>query len=362
MQYQHRPLVPEDLNRNGRARRERSVCSLVRAALSIARNGGLPRAEQLMAAERLLTRTWASDVTASYLVRAASSPASLTNSTAITRSIVADFLAALGPQSAGVQLLERGLQFSFDNAAAISLPSFVADQNSVAFVQEGAPIPVRQFAITTPVPQLVPRKLALITSLTSEMLASSYAEQSVRDLLLRNTALGLDKFLFDSNAGDAVRPPGLRYGIGALTASTAADLHEAAVEDITALLNAVSAVGNDIYLVASPARARIAQLRAQGGPLPPILGSAAINAADMIAVAADALASATDAAPEISASREAGSIHMDSTAGEIVSSPGVVAYPVASVFQTDRIALKLRFGADWVLRDSRAVAWLTTRW
>ena len=24
--------------------------------------------------------------------------------------------------------------------------------------------------------------------------------------------------------------------------------------------------------------------------------------------------------------------------------------------------LKLRFGADWVLRDSRAVAWLVTKW
>ena len=358
-----KPLVPEDLlRRNGNASRERGIRSLVRVALCIGRNGGLSRAEQPAAAARLLAKSWPNDTTASYLVRAATTPASLTNTTAITQTIIADFLAALGPQSAGVQLLERGLQLSFDEAAVISLPSFVADQNSVAFVQEGAPIPVRQFAITTPVPQLVPRKLALITSLTNEMLASSHAEQFVRDLLLRNTALGLDKFLFDAQPADAARPAGLRYGIAALTASNATDLHEAAVEDITALLNAVSAVGNDIYLVASPARARIAQLRAQGGPLPPILGSAAINAADMIAVAADALASATDAAPEISASREAGSIHMDSTAGEIVSSPGVVAYPVASVFQTDRIALKLRFGADWVLRDSRAVAWLTTRW
>jgi hypothetical protein len=45
-----------------------------------------------------------------------------------------------------------------------------------------------------------------------------------------------------------------------------------------------------------------------------------------------------------------------------VGSGGAVAFPVASVFQTDRTLLKLRFGADWVLRDSRAVAWLVTTW
>jgi len=340
-----------------KARAADKVVSLTRAVLAIARSAGAG----LPAAERLLVKHWPTDVAAAYLVRGASTPASLTNTTALTRTIIADFLAALGPASAGVQLLEKGLQLSFDGNATISLPSFVADINSVSFVQEGAPIPVRQFAITTPAPQLVPRKLALMSSLTNEMLAASNAEAFVRDVLLRDAALGLDKFLFDSTAGDAVRPAGLRYGIGASTASNSTDLHEAAIEDVTTLVNAVSAVGNDIYLVASPARAKITQLRAQGGTLPPVLGSGAINAADMIAVAADALASATDAAPEISASREAAA-HMDTAPADIVGSGGAVAFPTTSVFQTDKTLLKLRFHADWVLRDSRGVAWLTTKW
>jgi hypothetical protein len=356
-----RPLVPEDAQ-NGRARRERSVASLVRAALSIARSIGDGRAADGREAERLVTRSWSSDKTASYLVRAASSPATLTTTSALTRTVVADFLAALGPQSAGAQLLAKGLNFSFDGNAAISLPSFVADQNSVAFVQEGAPIPVRQFSITAPVPQLVPRKLAVMSSLTNEMLASSDAEKYVRDVLLRDCALGLDKFLFDAIAGDAVRPAGLRYNIAASTASSATDLHEAMVEDVGTLITAVAQVGSNIVLVTSPARAIITQLRAQGATLPPILGSAGINATDMIAVAVDALASATDESPAIEASREAASIHMDTVPAEIVTTPGVVAYPVASVFQTDRTVLKLRFNADWVLRDSRAVAWLVTKW
>jgi hypothetical protein len=303
------------------------------------------------------------DMAAAYIGKAATSPAALSTTTALTRTIVQDFLAALGPQSAGVQLLERGLQLTFDGAAAINLPSFTADANAVAFVAEGAPIPVRQFAVSTPVPQLVPRKLALISSLTNEMLASSNAEALVRDVMLRDCALGLDKFLFDATAGDAVRPAGLRYNIAASTASSNADFFEAMVEDVGTLLAAVSQVGSNIVLVASPARAILTRLRAyDAASLPPVLGSAAINAADMIAVAVDALASATDAAPEIAASREAASIHMDTVPQEIVSSPGVVAYPVASTFQTDRTLLKLKFGADWVLRDSRGVAWLTTKW
>src|SRR5262249_13548600 len=151
--------------------RERSIVSLVRAGLAIARGAadpGTPATEHL--------KRMATDTAAGYLVRAASTPASLTSGSAITRTIIADFLAALGPASAGAQLLERGLQFSFDGNAAISLPGFVADTNSVAFVQEGAPIPVRQFAVSTPAPQLVPRKMAVMSSLTNEMLASSNAE------------------------------------------------------------------------------------------------------------------------------------------------------------------------------------------
>jgi hypothetical protein len=93
--------------------RERSVTSLVRAGISIARNVGRPPAE----AERLVTRAW-TDTAAAYLVRAASSPATLATTTALTRTIIADFLAALGPASAGVQLLEKGLQLSFNGAAA----------------------------------------------------------------------------------------------------------------------------------------------------------------------------------------------------------------------------------------------------
>ena len=87
-----RALVPEDLGRNGHAIRERVVASLVRAALCIARgvDGGPP------AAARLLAKSWANDTASSYLVRAASSLATLTSTTALTRTIVADASACAG--------------------------------------------------------------------------------------------------------------------------------------------------------------------------------------------------------------------------------------------------------------------------
>jgi len=41
-------------------------------------------------------------------------------------TVIADFLASLGPASAGAALLQQGLQLTFDRNASISVPSFVA--------------------------------------------------------------------------------------------------------------------------------------------------------------------------------------------------------------------------------------------
>jgi hypothetical protein len=41
-----------------------------------------------------------------------------------------------------------------------------------------------------------------------------------------------------------------------------------------------------------------------------------------------------------------------------VTSGGTVATPVGSMFQTDSVALKLRWPISWALRTSNAVAWI----
>jgi hypothetical protein len=42
----------------------------------------------------------------------------------------------------------------------------------------------------------------------------------------------------------------------------------------------------------------------------------------------------------------------------IVDAAGVFAAPVASLFQSDRIGLKLKWSLSWAVRDTRAVQYL----
>jgi hypothetical protein len=74
----------------------------------------------------------------------------------------------------------------------------------------------------------------------------------------------------------------------------------------------------------------------------------------VIAIAPAAVASAIDGAPQIDARQETG-IHMADPASPAIDG----ATPVGSTFQTDSVALRLRWPISWALRDPRGVAWMT---
>jgi hypothetical protein len=351
-----RPLVPEDLRRNGR---NADLQSLFRACVAAGRGAydrACPGPDQV-------ARAWPRDRDAAALLvtRAAVSPASTSSMPALLATLVRDFIAALGPVSAGAQLFEQGLELTFGSHAAIAIPDFVADATQVSFVGESQPIPVRQF--DTGGPMLSAHKLAAICVLTAEMLNGSNAEAMVRDVLTRSAALALDAALFDSNAATDTRPAGLRNGVPASTASAATDPTEAMLADIETLAGSVSVVAGNtpIALVAAPARAMAIRLRAPRELPAQILASSAVTAADLIAVAPVALASATGAV-EIESAREVAALHMESAPLPIGDS-GILASPTRSLWQTDSIGLKLRFGANWALRHPSALGWLTaTNW
>lgn len=92
-------------------------------------------------------RLWPSDKSiALLLTRAAAEPAMtsvLGWAAELAQKRVSDALAALGPASAGAQLLQQSLVFAFDGAGQISVPGFVAAAANAGFVGEGDPIPVR---------------------------------------------------------------------------------------------------------------------------------------------------------------------------------------------------------------------------
>ena len=132
--------------------------------------------------QEIATRMWPSDL----VLRAATAPAMTSTAgwaAELVQTMVADGLRALGPASAGAQVLERGLVLSFEGHGTISAPGLVVEYGNAGFVGEGKPIPVRQ--LTTTASTLLPHKLAAIGVLTREMVESSNAEALIADALMR---------------------------------------------------------------------------------------------------------------------------------------------------------------------------------
>ena len=308
----------------------------------------------------VVDREWPNDL----ILRAASAPAMTTTvgwAKELVRQMIAAGLAALGPASAGAQVLSDSLVLGWDGVGQISAPGIVAGGGNASFVAENAPIPVRQLATT---PALMnPYKLATIAVLTREMIESGNAEQIIGDALVRACGLALDNVLFGSGAATAAQPAGLRNGITALTASAATDAWEQAVEDITALINSVSAVGGagPYSLVMNPGRAatfigRIFRDKAQQAAPYDVHASTAMGN-DVMCIANAALVAALSPNPDVGTA-DSGTLHMDTAP---VADPGSTGTH-KSLFQTESVALKVRWPVSWVLRNAAGVAWLTPTW
>jgi hypothetical protein len=190
--------------------------------------------------------------------------------------------------------------------------------------------------------------------LTAEMVASSNIEAFVHDALTRAVGLALDTVLFDANAGDVNRPPGLRYGITATAASTAPDPVVALLNDVESLHDSIEDVTpRDPVYIASPTRALMMELKSPHGLDPlKLYGSTALHGSNnVIAIAGPALASAYGDTPEISASRES-ALQMDSA-----PVPNL-AGRTSSMWQADLVAIKIRLSVSWGLRSTQGAAWL----
>ena len=314
---------------------------------------------QRKSAAAVAAEHWPSDRVVRDVIKAASAPAMYNVpgwAAELIHTVVSDMLAALGPAAAGAQLLKECTLLNGNGI--IVAPGFVASAANAAFVGDGQPIPVKQFADSAV--SLMPYKLGAIAVLTEEMLNSSNAEQLIGDTLVRSAAAALDVALFGLAAGTSVQPAGLRYGIAALTASTdPAGAWEQYFEDAAALINSVATVGGNgpFFLVANPGRGVQMRLRALGDEGNPyeILGSTAMGL-DMMAVAPGAVVAAMDPEPEIDVGNAAQLVMSDPAADTNTGSPQ------KTMFQTVSVALKLRWRISWALRDPRGVAWLTPNW
>jgi hypothetical protein len=279
----------------------------------------------------------------------------------LAQYVVYETLAALGPVSAAAQLLQDGLVLGFDGYSLINVPGFAVDASYASFVAEGDPIPVRQLALMPGA--LGPHKIASIAVLTREMVEGSNAEQLIGEALVRAAGLALDAVLFDANAATAARPAGIRNGIAPITPSTQTDPALGFTQDLVTMGNVVGAVGGPgpYALIANPGRAIGMAMRfiSQAQNVRVYASAAAGN--DVIMVAAQALVAAISAQPEIETGN-ATSLIMNDAPLPVSTTPGSYAAGHKSLWQTDSIALKVRWPATWALRDPRGVAWMTPTW
>jgi len=334
-----------------RAQPDAAVAALTRAAIGV----GIHALDKQTHPGDYVKRTW-NDYLADMILRAPVTPSALAGNAALARVAVA-FLETLVPLSAGADLLLRGLGLNFNNAAQIKVPGITIP--TADFVGEGAPIPA-PLITTSSGPTLTPFKIAALTSLTNEMVRSPNAEDMVRQVLVEACGPALDKVIFSTNAAASDRPAGLRYGIAGLTpAASGSGKDQIIVDDLQALATALApVVGNsNIVIVASPDAAVALQMRVFREQWP-ILTSAQLPAKTVIMIATNAVVSAVSGSPQVDASSQAAFVR-DTVPQEIVTAAGTPATSVGSLYQTDEVALRLRWPITWALRNSAGLAWMT---
>jgi HK97 family phage prohead protease len=320
-------------------------------------------------------------IVSDILLRASTAPAMTTVAgwaQELVHQIYADLMPLLMPNAVFTRLSAKGLTLSFGTAGKIVMPTRSRTPTLAgSFVGEGAAIPVRLGAFTSQT--LTPKKMACITTWTREMQDHSTPaiEGVLREAVQQDTSVAIDTVLIDSNAATAIRPAGLLNGVSATTATAGGGLG-AVVGDIKGLVGALTTgtFGNvraPVWLM-NPTDALSASLAtaADTGIFPfkdeigrgtlnniPIIDSANVPAKTVILIDAADFVSVGGDAPRFEISDQATIHEEDTNPLPLVGpgSPGTVAAPQRSLFQTDSLALRLVLPLNWLQRRAGTVAW-----
>jgi HK97 family phage prohead protease len=248
---------------------------------------------------------------------------------------------------------------------------------SGAFVGEGKPIPVRRGILGSVT--LTPKKMAVISEFTQEMMQSSIPqiEQIIRSGIVDDTARSIDTALLDAGAETAIRPGGLGVGVtpipgtaggdevalrGDLRAALAPFLAANAAAGLAWIMNPASKLALTLMTNALGMPSMFAAQAAAGNLAGyPLIDSTTCAVDDLWLVRYADFASASDDTPQFSVSDQA-TLHevegysADMTAGAEVlpiatgaAGAAVVATPIRSLWQTDSIALRMILPMDWAM-------------
>jgi hypothetical protein len=316
-------------------------------------------------AEQILEKMWPRDSHALAVLRASTSPATMTTTgwaAELVPKVTTDFVSGLQLRSAFAALAARGLQLSLEGIGTILIPHAVSNA-ALGFVAEGAPAPVLQRTLANAT--LGPaKKIAGIAVLTNELAEHSIpnAEAVVGVLLQEASALALDAAAFSNAAATSSTPAGLLNGVSALTATTGGGF-AALLGDIKQLVAAVvtGGAGNNLVFIVNANQLVSLKLFAPPGFDYPVIPSPALAAGTVVCLDASAFASAFTDVPRIETGREV-TLHFEDTTPLQIGTPGTpatVAAPARDMFQSDSFGIRLILSGSWVMRQPAAVAWVS---
>lgn len=317
-----------------------------------------------------------------YVLRAASAPAMTTVvgwAAELVQQTYTAMMETLMPKGILTRLGARGLSLSFGRAGKINIPTRSRTPSIAgSFVGEGQAIPVRQGAFTSQA--LTPKKMAVITTWTREMDEHSIPaiEGILREAIQVDTTVAVDSVLLDANPATTIRPAGLLNGVSGQTPTAGGGI-AAVVGDLKLLIGALTTgtfgnIRSPVWLM-NPAELLSLSLvsAANTGIFPfvaevaagnlrgvPIIDSGTVPAKTVILVDAADFVVVGGEAPRFEISDQA-TLHMEDTAPlDLVGpgSPGTVAAPQRSLFQTDSLALRMIMPLNWTQRRAGTIAWV----
>lgn len=292
------------------------------------------------------------DAALMLVTRATVAPANTTTSgwaSQLVQMAVGSFLADLGAMSAASRLMAMGMKPATIPLGAPSIafqyPHRPAGPVARGWVAEGDPIPAA--AANLEALTIVPGKIGAIMVASRELVRRSNAEMVFRQMLTEDAAISLDAVYFGSAAGSSTTSAGLLYNVSATP--TTGDFRN----DLQQLAEIVGAGGSGrVAFVTGPGRAAAVSVRNDINAT--ILPSLAVADDTIIAVDPLAILHAYGPEPDIMASAEA-ALHMSDVPLPIVST--TPADPITSLYQADRVALRMLLDVGFVKRRATAVAY-----
>jgi hypothetical protein len=311
-----------------------------------------------------VTRMYPDDQVTSLILRAASTQATLTDPAwagPLAMVGVSQAIEDIVAMSSLERLLAAGaLHVDLGRLASLTIPGrAVKASDAGVWLAEGAPSPVRQYAILGPT--LRPHKLEVITVVTREMSEASNIEDVLRVLLTEAAGLAIDAGVFSTNAASTGSSAGLMNGLTPLTPTPAASApygFDACGQDLGKLVGDIATRGGGrrAVFIGAPSQATSIRFWAGGqfsatpqNDVLPVAASAALADGTVVCVEPESFA-CSFGVPEFSVSSVA-ALHMeDTTPADIVSGTGTLAVPVKGMFQIDALALKMVLRGDWCMR------------